>query len=62
MIGVVESRKHLDTEARLRHPEAEKLTEVALQLLTQSVTPLAEACADGLRFLVDWYTTVSENV
>lgn len=61
VVGVFESQRYLDLEARLTHPESEKLTQNALLLLLESCKPLAEACTDGLQFLSDWYASVNES-
>ena len=60
VVGVFESQKYLDLEAHLTHPDAERLTATALHLLVESCGPLANACADGVQFLVDWYTSVND--
>ena len=61
VVGVFESQKYLDLEARLMDPDAERLTTAALHLLVESCAPLANACTDGVQFLVGWYQSVNDS-
>ena len=54
LVGVFESQKYLDLEARMTHPNAEQLQEHALSLLAKSVGLLLVAAVEGLDYITGW--------
>ncbi|KAJ7685439.1 hypothetical protein DFH06DRAFT_968491 [Mycena polygramma] len=54
VVGVFESHRYLDLEARLNHPEVTAHTKETTRLLSQSCTPLLKSCQDSLVWIQDW--------
>ncbi|KAJ6463830.1 hypothetical protein C8R47DRAFT_1156945 [Mycena vitilis] len=54
VVGVFESHRYLDLEARLNHPEVTVHTQQTTRLLSQSCIPLLKSCQDSLVWIQDW--------
>jgi hypothetical protein len=60
-VGLFETQRYLNLEARMFHPEYESLTEQAVSLLCRSTRDLLLASATGLEFVVDWLDNLNHR-
>ncbi len=53
-VGLFETQRYLNLEARMFHPNSEQLTEQATSLLYQSTKGILLASATGLELAIEW--------
>ncbi|KAH8109100.1 hypothetical protein DFH11DRAFT_1629750 [Phellopilus nigrolimitatus] len=60
-VGVFESQRYLNLEARFSHPSADDLFPRIMELLGESTGDLVACCADTLDHVVDWLGRMNKD-